>query len=296
MNLTCPSCDTTFRVDAKRLGPRGRSVRCGACGKSWFQEPAAEAAEAISEAPAPQAPESAPEPVPEPAPEPAAEAAPEPAPEAAREPAPETEAPAEMEAAAPVEDAPPAPAAEAEAPTAPPLAEAPAPAARRERPRRTGGRKPTRAHRAGPSPVALGWVLFLLAVAVLGGGFYFGQRQIVAQVPAMARLYDLVGLGAAPSAALGLELRDVKSVRRLVDGARVVVIEGLVANVADSERAVPTLRARLIGSDGANISEWTFDTEQKRLPPGGTTRFETTAKNPPREGRLSIEFVVPAAS
>jgi len=32
------------------------------------------------------------------------------------------------------------------------------------------------------------------------------------------------------------------------------------------------------------------------LPPGGTTRFETTAKNPPREGRLSIEFVVPAAS
>lgn len=271
MNLTCPSCDTTFRVDAKRLGPRGRSVRCGACGKSWFQEPAAEAAEAISEAPAPQAPESAPEPVPEPAPEPAAEAAPEPAPE--------SEAPAE-----------------AEAPTAPPLAEAPAPAARRERPRRTGGRKPTRAHRAGPSPVALGWVLFLLAVAVLGGGFYFGQRQIVAQVPAMARLYDLVGLGAAPSAALGLELRDVKSVRRLVDGARVVVIEGLVANVADSERAVPTLRARLIGSDGANISEWTFDTEQKRLPPGGTTRFETTAKNPPREGRLSIEFVVPAAS
>jgi len=295
MNLTCPSCDTTFRVDAKRLGPTGRSVRCGACGKSWFQEPAAEAAEAVSEAPAPQAPAPAPEPTPEPTPEPA----PEPAAEAAPEPAPETEAPAEMEAAAPVEEAPPAPpapAAEAEAPTAPPLAEAPAPAARRERPRRTGGRKPTRADRAGPSPVALGWVLFLLVVAVLGGGFYFGQRQIVAQVPAMARLYDLVGLGAAPSAALGLELRDVKSVRRLVDGARVVVIEGLVANVADSERAVPTLRARLIGSDGANLSEWTFDAEQKRLPPGGTTRFETTAKNPPREGRLSIEFVVPAAS
>lgn len=299
MNLTCPNCDTTFRVDAERLGPKGRSVRCGACGKSWFQEPAtepaaeaADAAVAVREAPAPQAPEPAPEPVPEPTPEPAPEPAVAAVPEPAPAPAPETEAPPESVA----EEAPPAPEAEAEAPAAPPLAAAPAPAARRERPRRAGGRKAARADRAGPSRVALGWVLFLLVVAALVGGFYFGQRQIVAQVPAMARLYDLVGLGAAPSAALGLELRDVKSVRRLVDGARVVVIEGLVANVADSERAVPTLRARLIGSDGANLGEWTFDAERKRLPPGATTRFETTAKNPPREGRLSIEFVTPAAS
>lgn len=299
MNLTCPSCDTTFRVDAKRLGSKGRSVRCGACGKSWFQEPevwqapAAKpdtaVAEPVAEAAAEETPKS---PVEAP---PAAEAeAPAPAPE------PVPMAPEESAATEPIEETvPDAPAADSEtkafAPTALEAAGAPPPAERRDRPRRAGVRKPARRERAGAgeaSRVALGWMLFLVVVAALAGGFYFGQQRIVTYVPAMARLYDLVGLAAPPSAELGLELREVKSVRRLVDGVRVVVIEGLVANVADADREVPTLRARLLGSGGESLDQWTFEPETKLLPPGGTTRFETTAQNPPREGQLSIEFVM----
>lgn len=286
MNLTCPSCDTTFRIDGERLGDAGRWVRCGACGTTWFQdrvpapaepdraadEPAAGAAgatEALAEKPA----------------EEAAPTAPSYADETRDGPA---TAPGED---IPTRDAPPDDAAAAG--TAEPDEHAPGEAAPTEDAEGPAPDESTapRGDAGASSRVTLGWVLFLAVVAALAGGFYFGQQQIVARVPAMARLYDLVGLGAAASADLGLELREVTSAPRLVDGTRVVVIEGLIANVADGDRDVPALRARLLGSDGKSLDQWTFEAEIKRLPPGGTTRFATTAQNPPRDGRLSIEFV-----
>ncbi len=44
MILNCPKCSTRFLVDPVALGEKGRSVRCGACGHSWFQEPPADKA------------------------------------------------------------------------------------------------------------------------------------------------------------------------------------------------------------------------------------------------------------
>ncbi len=39
MILKCPNCATRFLVDPAVLGPAGRTVRCGACGREWRQEP-----------------------------------------------------------------------------------------------------------------------------------------------------------------------------------------------------------------------------------------------------------------
>ncbi len=139
--------------------------------------------------------------------------------------------------------------------------------------------------------LAAGWILFLVVVTGLAAGFYFGRAQLVAMVPQMTRLYDLVGLSAEPTE-LGLELRDVKSVRRLVDGDRVVVIEGLVVNVSGQTRRVPPLRASLTDAKGVELDRWTFEAADASLAPGGATGFETVAKNPPREGNLSIDFIV----
>ncbi len=258
MHLTCPSCGATFLVEPEHLGPTGRRVRCGECSHNWHQErpSEADAAErpAAKAAAAPFAPS-------EPAVEPAAEQAPEPAAE---------------------------PVAKAAAKPDP----APEPVDTGERgPRRTASKPPRRARGRRELSLAAGWILFLVVVTGLAAGFYFGRAQLVAMVPQMTRLYDLVGLSAEP-AELGLELRDVKSVRRLVDGDRVVVIEGLVVNVSDQTRRVPPLRASLTDAKGVELDRWTFEAADASLAPGAATEFETVAKNPPREGNLSIDFIV----
>ena len=39
MLLTCPSCETSFRVKPEALGPSGRTVRCARCHTNWFAAP-----------------------------------------------------------------------------------------------------------------------------------------------------------------------------------------------------------------------------------------------------------------
>ncbi len=42
MIITCPNCETRFKIDAAALAPRGKMVRCSQCGHRWFAEPPAE--------------------------------------------------------------------------------------------------------------------------------------------------------------------------------------------------------------------------------------------------------------
>ncbi len=50
MILTCPSCDTQYFADDSSIGDSGRTVKCAACGHSWFVRP--EGAEPAKAAPA----------------------------------------------------------------------------------------------------------------------------------------------------------------------------------------------------------------------------------------------------
>jgi predicted Zn finger-like uncharacterized protein len=62
MILTCSSCSTRYYADDAAIGPSGRTVRCAACGFSWFAEPQLELREAAEprEAVAGSAPKSEP--------------------------------------------------------------------------------------------------------------------------------------------------------------------------------------------------------------------------------------------
>ncbi len=49
MILTCPSCSTHYFADDSTIGESGRTVKCAACGHSWFVRPAGEEDPAKSE-------------------------------------------------------------------------------------------------------------------------------------------------------------------------------------------------------------------------------------------------------
>ncbi|NQW09382.1 MAG: zinc-ribbon domain-containing protein [Alphaproteobacteria bacterium] len=39
MRVTCPNCESKFKVPDKALGATGRKLRCGSCEHQWFQKP-----------------------------------------------------------------------------------------------------------------------------------------------------------------------------------------------------------------------------------------------------------------
>lgn len=264
MNLICPSCGAVFLVEPEQLGSAGRRVRCGDCRHIWRQGANIEDLAGGRATAADSAAEQA-----------AAKAVAEPfAPSDAGVGKP-------PKAAEPVKAEPPAEAA--------PEAEE---AGFGERVSRRAFSKPARPQPKQPRvSLAVGWAIYAVVVIGLASGFYYGRAPLVAMVPEMTRLYDLIGLQ-DEAIEFGLELREVKSVRRLIDGERVVVIEGLVVNLTDQDREVPSLRASVTDADGVELDRWIFQAESASLPPGGTTGFETVAKNPPREGSLDIEFVL----
>jgi predicted Zn finger-like uncharacterized protein len=53
MIVTCPTCSVRYLVDARALGPAGRTVRCARCAHTWHQEAPADAGARLVDAPPP---------------------------------------------------------------------------------------------------------------------------------------------------------------------------------------------------------------------------------------------------
>lgn len=141
--------------------------------------------------------------------------------------------------------------------------------------------------------LAVGWLALLVFVGALAAVLWLGRDRIVALVPEAAGLYRMAGIEVSPLAILGegLELRDVSSFKRLVNGERTLLIEGSVVNISDRARPVPTLRAIITDADGAEVSQWTFTADLADLAPGAQTTFQTSTADPASGVNLSLIFV-----
>lgn len=150
---------------------------------------------------------------------------------------------------------------------------------------------PTTVVRRGPSWVAIGWAALVVFVGLLVGGALIGRDFLIAKVPETERLYAMVGLIPEEVVGAGLDFRDVTQVRRLVDGARTLLIEGTIVNESDEPISVPTILAVITDSGGASLVDWSFAADGAELPPGGITTFQTSTQDPPAEGALNLFFV-----
>ena len=143
----------------------------------------------------------------------------------------------------------------------------------------------------------IGWIaLGLFTTAVLAALFY-ARDPIMVYFPETEKLYKVAGLMSQeqelpPPDDLGegLELRDVTSVKRLVDGQQTLLIEGAIVNVSDEQKSVPMLRASVTDATGQQLKEWMFSANGKELPPGGRTTFQTSTESPPKGVNLNLTF------
>ena len=275
MILACPSCGASFRIDAGKLGARGRSVRCSKCKHTWHASPEDGRAEA-----APSAEPARPEPAETGAaeqetggPPPATGEGPEPGNERVlRTHASPDDGRTDLRASG---------VGEFETTLR----------ASRYRPYETPPEADGRGARGG---LVLGWLLLGLVVAgVLAGGWAF-REQVVAQVPQAAQIYKLAGVE-VPALGAGLELRDVTRTRRLVDGKSLLVIEGRVLNTTARTRQLPPLEVALFDAAGDEVARWRVQTDQRTLEAGQSAGFETRRENPPETAReFALSFAEPS--
>ena len=148
----------------------------------------------------------------------------------------------------------------------------------------------------------LGWSIFLIVLALLAGGFYFGQKPIVAFEPRFQKLYDLVGLtahsepepqAAIPGEGLSIPADKLLKSRRRVGGEPMIVVEGIVVNETDHDQPVPTLRATVANAESEILARWYFEAEAARVGPSEEISFGTSiADSWGRQGiGISIIFV-----
>lgn len=247
MLIVCPSCASQYELDAAKLGPEGRKVRCANCKTSWHVEPGA-------------------------FPEPPSEA--------------ETQAllAEELERAAAIDAEITALAAEAGeqgVSKEPPAVEAPPAAAPKRRGRSSA--KPRKAsggflHRGGAGlPAAAA----LVGLALLGGVVW--QRDAaVRAAPQLAGLFEKIGM---PVNVRGLSFSSIES-GLVADGQnRFLVVEGDVTNVTKSKASVPLIEVAVKDAGGATLYTWTTEPPRASLEPAELVRFRARLASPPEQGQ-----------
>jgi predicted Zn finger-like uncharacterized protein len=285
MIITCPACQTRYKVDPKNFGAKGRRVRCTNCKETWSQGPTEDAVTTVD----PEAPldqdkpaETTTPPAEAPAPAPAVASAEEPAP-AVAQPAPAQEPRADEPEPAKAAESPSIPAPESgltEKLELPSVA-----AAGPNRPTEDGARS-----KAVKSSSMIGWVaLVTVVLAVLVGGV-LARDTVVSAWPPAERLYAAAGLS-TNGAAAGLRIEVVSHNHTVEEDRTFLVVRGKVTNTSGSVRDVPELQAWIRGEDSRELANWTFTAAQTRLLPGETASFITRFQNPPTGGTgLAIDF------
>jgi hypothetical protein len=128
----------------------------------------------------------------------------------------------------------------------------------------------------------------LLAVALGSMSLAGLKEQIVKVMPASGALYGAVGL---PVNVRGLEFRAVASKVSGENAARVLKVQGEIANLRPGQNRVPPIEVSVQGDGGRVLYHWTAQPSKPRLGGGEALAFETRLFAPPEAGRqVKVRF------
>lgn len=254
MLITCPTCASSYRINAAKIGPEGRSVRCAACRETWFLTPSDGESDASEKTEVLAAGETF---------DPVAEAAWADATLAVRETVTDEEA-------------------DAASVTTPKPAAKPSLLSRVLRRGAAGQDRPSWP----VSPVAILALTVLAAMPVV----VLARNTVVGVMPRTAALFAAIGL---PVNRRGLEIRGVVAFQNAADEDRPgeLVIEGDVVGVGRGSAAMPGLLVAIADAAGKPVRIFTAPPPRPQLAAGEAARFKARLADPPASGRtVSLRF------
>ncbi|TAN62056.1 MAG: DUF3426 domain-containing protein, partial [Magnetospirillum sp.] len=137
------------------------------------------------------------------------------------------------------------------------------------------------------------WLLLvLLVLGGLGGAGYYFQDRVVELVPEAGEMMAQVGLRREKPGA-GLELRKAGTPERFVhNDTDVLVVRGIIANITDRVRPVPTMKLVLMDKNKQPVQEKLSQPPVTALDPQGTASFKIMLERPdPNAVEVVVVFV-----
>jgi len=120
-------------------------------------------------------------------------------------------------------------------------------------------------------------VLAISLMSLLGGGYTL-RNNIVSAFPDLAGLYGALGIKVN---VVGLEFRDVRTLRALRDGEEVMEITASITNVSNDQVVVPFVLVSLLDKDGRSIYQWSAAPQVVGMQAGEWIEFKTQLTSPP---------------
>ncbi|UJQ93781.1 DUF3426 domain-containing protein [Mariluticola halotolerans] len=272
MIITCPNCQTRYQVAEKAIGSAGRKVQCAHCHQSW---------QAVAEK---EDPKPKPKLVPPAAPKPARDGDDDRLFDAADEAALDAAFEREETRAAPVrgksEDVSTSSDETAMADAGPETEKAGLDTALQNSRHKAMLKRQINFARNLPMSQIRGnmRIAAICLLALLVGGGYFFRTEVVRLFPDLAGVYEAVGLKVN---VVGLEFRNVETLRAVKSRGDVMVVSGRIQNITGQQVKVPAIVVTLCDDAGVALYSWSVTPVVSLIGPGENVEFETQLNAPP---------------
>jgi predicted Zn finger-like uncharacterized protein len=133
-----------------------------------------------------------------------------------------------------------------------------------------------------------GWAMLIAAIIFPAGLAFALPNEVAGAFPAAQLLYAKAGIAVNAS---GLEFRNVGQQHSLVDGVRVLAIQGEIVNVGKRERPIPVISFTLKDEKKTPVYDWRLTATTRPVKPGEVSTFVTRIASPPEAARhVEIRF------
>jgi predicted Zn finger-like uncharacterized protein len=136
-----------------------------------------------------------------------------------------------------------------------------------------------------------GWAMLATCLLIPLSAGLLAPQDVARGFPPARVIYSMAGIDIKVG---GLEFRNVGQQHKMVDGVRVLAIQGEIVNVGNRERKIPPLKFMLRNDRQQPVYDWQLTATTRPVKPGEVSTFVTRVASPPESAQhIEIRFAPP---